>query len=96
MSALYLIGYGFFRFLVEFVRQPDEQFKDPGEIIGTVFYIFSMGQVLCFFNDAHWINLVFLCQKQTQTNILTLSQNFNTMSTHFDSVFKTDSVGIRN
>ena len=48
ISALYLVGYGFFRFLVEFVRQPDEQFKGPGEDLGTVFYQFSMGQVLCF------------------------------------------------
>lgn len=40
MLALFLILYGFFRFLVEFVREPDPQ-------VGLVFLIFSMGQILC-------------------------------------------------
>ena len=38
--ALYLIGYGTVRFLIEFTRQPDPQL---GFILGP----FSMGQVLC-------------------------------------------------
>lgn len=39
-AGLYLIGYGCIRFLIEFVRQPDDH-------LGTVVGIFSMGQVLC-------------------------------------------------
>ncbi len=41
MFSLYLIGYGSIRFFIEFVRQPDEH-------LNTIFYIFSMGQILCF------------------------------------------------
>ncbi len=37
--ALFLILYGFFRFMVEFVREPDAQ-------LGTVFFFMTMGQVL--------------------------------------------------
>ena len=40
MLALFLTFYGFFRFLVEFVREPDPQ-------IGFVFLGLSMGQILC-------------------------------------------------
>lgn len=40
MIALYLIGYGLIRFIIEYFRQPDAQ-------LGFVFLSFSMGQVLC-------------------------------------------------
>jgi len=40
LFVLYLIGYGFFRFVLEFFRQPDAQ-------LGTLFMGFSMGQLLC-------------------------------------------------
>jgi phosphatidylglycerol:prolipoprotein diacylglycerol transferase len=40
MVCLFLGGYGFFRFLVEFFRQPDPQ-------IGLLLGLISMGQVLC-------------------------------------------------
>jgi len=40
MLALFLTLYGFFRFMVEFAREPDPQ-------IGLVLRIFSMGQILC-------------------------------------------------
>jgi len=40
--SFYLLGYGFFRFVVEFFRQPDVQ-------LGLVLGPFTMGQVLCFF-----------------------------------------------
>jgi phosphatidylglycerol:prolipoprotein diacylglycerol transferase len=42
LSGLYLFGYGFFRFFIEFFREPDAH-------LGFVFMDFSMGQVLCFF-----------------------------------------------
>lgn len=41
LSGLYLVGYGFVRFFIEFFREPDAQ-------LGFVFLNFSMGQVLCF------------------------------------------------
>ncbi|PID27249.1 MAG: prolipoprotein diacylglyceryl transferase [Candidatus Cloacimonadota bacterium] len=40
--GLYLIGYGVFRFIIEYFREPDSH-------LGFVFLSFSMGQVLCFF-----------------------------------------------
>ena len=41
LSGIYLIGYGFVRFFIEFFREPDTQ-------LGFVFLNFSMGQILCF------------------------------------------------
>ena len=40
MLAAYLIGYGFFRFFIEYTRQPDAH-------LGFVLFSLSMGQVLC-------------------------------------------------
>jgi phosphatidylglycerol---prolipoprotein diacylglyceryl transferase len=40
MLSFYLIGYGLFRFFIEYYRQPDPQ-------LGFVFLSFSMGQILC-------------------------------------------------
>ena len=47
MLALYLIGYGSVRFIVEYFREPDEQFRQADQQLGYVFLNFSMGQVLC-------------------------------------------------
>ena len=41
MLGLYLVGYGMFRFLIEFFRQPDPQ-------LGIVILGLTMGQLLCF------------------------------------------------
>jgi len=38
--ALYLMGYGFIRFIIEFVRQPDPHLNYP-------WFSFTMGQLLC-------------------------------------------------
>jgi phosphatidylglycerol:prolipoprotein diacylglycerol transferase len=40
MLAIYLIGYGMVRFVIEYFREPDAQ-------LGLVFLSFSMGQLLC-------------------------------------------------
>ncbi len=40
MMPFYIFGYGFFRFFLEFYREPDEH-------LGFVFLSFSMGQLLC-------------------------------------------------
>ena len=42
MFALYLLGYGFIRFFIEFVRKPDDH-------LNYVWSVFTMGQILCFF-----------------------------------------------
>jgi len=41
MIPIYLFGYGFVRFFIEFFREPDAH-------LGFVFLWFTMGQVLCF------------------------------------------------
>lgn len=41
LSATFMIGYGIFRFIVEFFREPDAQ-------LGYYFGYFTMGQILCF------------------------------------------------
>jgi len=41
LFSLYLIGYGFIRFFLEFFREPDRQ-------LGFIWGPFTMGQVLCF------------------------------------------------
>ncbi len=40
VSGLFLIFYSIFRFLIEYLREPDSH-------LGLVFYFFSMGQLLC-------------------------------------------------
>ncbi len=40
LTSCFLIFYGFFRFLIEYFREPDIQ-------IGYIFYHFTMGQILC-------------------------------------------------
>ena len=39
-SGLYVFGYGFFRFFIEFLREPDPQ-------LGFIIFDLSMGQLLC-------------------------------------------------
>jgi phosphatidylglycerol---prolipoprotein diacylglyceryl transferase len=50
VMGLFLIGYGFARFLVEFVRQPDAQFISDGNPLGLALQIggwgLTMGQIL--------------------------------------------------
>ncbi len=41
LSGLYLFGYGFVRFFIEFFREPDAH-------LGFIFMQLSMGQLLCF------------------------------------------------
>ncbi|MCP3871686.1 MAG: prolipoprotein diacylglyceryl transferase [Desulfobacteraceae bacterium] len=40
MFSLYLIGYGMIRFMIEFVREPDDH-------LNYILYSFTMGQILC-------------------------------------------------
>ena len=50
LCGVFLAGYGFARFLVEFVRQPDAQFISDGNPLGLAWHVggygFTMGQLL--------------------------------------------------
>ncbi len=50
LSGVFFVGYGFSRFLVEFVRQPDAQFVTEGNPLGLAYHIngvgLTMGQTL--------------------------------------------------
>jgi phosphatidylglycerol:prolipoprotein diacylglycerol transferase len=60
MLALYVIGYGTVRFVIEFFREPDAH-------LGFVLATFSMGQILCTMMIAGGIGLyVYLGQKMKQ------------------------------
>ena len=47
LLAIYIFCYGFFRFGIEYFRQPDSQFKDAHDNLGLVFLSLTMGQILC-------------------------------------------------
>lgn len=69
--SLYLIGYGFFRFIVEYLREPDENLGyilslGPGAENFHLFQSllnFSMGQLLCLLMILAGIGLFFLTKK---------------------------------
>jgi phosphatidylglycerol:prolipoprotein diacylglycerol transferase len=48
--GVFLTGYGLARFVVEFVRQPDQQFTGPGNPLGYAWQMgewgLTMGQIL--------------------------------------------------
>ncbi|ETX30089.1 prolipoprotein diacylglyceryl transferase [Roseivivax isoporae] len=50
VTGVFAAGYGLARFLVEFVRQPDMQFQEPGNPLGLAWHVngwgLTMGQIL--------------------------------------------------
>ncbi|MDR0787878.1 MAG: prolipoprotein diacylglyceryl transferase [Gemmatimonadota bacterium] len=46
LSGVFLTGYGIFRAFVELFRQPDAQFRDANDALGTVLGPLTMGQTL--------------------------------------------------
>lgn len=58
--SLYLIGYGFIRFFIEFVRQPDSQ-------LGFIFGPFTMGQILCAFMILGGILIMIIMRIKTKS-----------------------------
>lgn len=58
--SLYLIGYGFMRFFIEFVRQPDAQ-------LGFIFGPFTMGQILCAFMILGGILIMIIMRIKTKS-----------------------------
>ena len=63
-GAIFLWGYGGARFVVEFFRQPDEQFKTAANPNGTVLLGLSMGQWLCVIMMAFGFLVFALREKQ--------------------------------
>jgi phosphatidylglycerol:prolipoprotein diacylglycerol transferase len=45
-GGIFLLGYASARFLLEYLRQPDTQFTDPDDPVGTVLAGLTMGQTL--------------------------------------------------
>ena len=45
-GGIFMLGYGLFRSFVELFRQPDAQFRGPGDPLGTVLGPLTMGQTL--------------------------------------------------
>jgi phosphatidylglycerol:prolipoprotein diacylglycerol transferase len=46
-GGLFALGYGSVRFGIEFLRQPDAQFRSADDQLGTVIFGMTMGQTLC-------------------------------------------------
>jgi phosphatidylglycerol:prolipoprotein diacylglycerol transferase len=45
-GGIFMLGYGLMRSLMELFRQPDAQFRDAGDPVGTVLGPLTMGQTL--------------------------------------------------
>jgi len=60
MLAIYLIGYGLVRFIIEYFREPDAH-------LGFVLFSFSMGQILCALMIAAGIGLYVYLLRQHRT-----------------------------
>ncbi len=64
LSALFLIFYGFARIILEQFREPDEQ-------IGLLFYQFTMGQILCMpMIITGFMLIVFILKKNKNINVI--------------------------
>ena len=59
ISSLLLLGYGVFRFMVEFIREPVQQ-------LGFYFGSMTMGQILCFLMILAGVGLFFYVNKNKQ------------------------------
>ena len=57
LMASFLVGYGVFRFFLEFFRQPDPQ-------VGFILGVFTMGQVLCSIMIVAGIGLFYYIRKR--------------------------------
>ncbi|MDA3852003.1 MAG: prolipoprotein diacylglyceryl transferase [Spirochaetaceae bacterium] len=74
--SFYLIGYGFFRFIIEYFREPDENLGHIfswGKAAEDIYlfrsvFNFSMGQLLCFLMIAAGILIFFLTKKWQNIN----------------------------
>lgn len=62
VSSVFLVLYGCFRFIVEFVREPDEQ-------LGYLTFGLSMGQLLCIPMIAGGVLVYYISQKCCRKNV---------------------------
>lgn len=71
LTGVYIMGYGLIRFIIEFFRQPDAIFKNPGDELGTVLWTFTMGQVLSIFMILIGLSLIIsrLSSSNTKNNL---------------------------
>ncbi len=60
ISAVFIAGYGLFRFIVEFYREPDTQ-------LGYYFGFLTMGQILCFIMILVGVGVGFYAKKRNVT-----------------------------
>tara|TARA_Y100001960_G_scaffold307466_1_gene363789 strand:- start:149 stop:997 length:849 start_codon:yes stop_codon:yes gene_type:complete len=68
VSALFLMGYGIFRFFIEFTRQPD----DIKHLNEGIFQYITMGQILCLpmiFGGAYLMYKVLMLKKEIEDSI---------------------------
>jgi phosphatidylglycerol:prolipoprotein diacylglycerol transferase len=71
LIGLYFAGYGFFRFFIEYFREPDEHIGYPIQLISnnlpTAYYhpplSFSTGQIFCFFMILFGVIWIIVCSK---------------------------------
>jgi phosphatidylglycerol:prolipoprotein diacylglycerol transferase len=61
ITGLYIFGYGFFRFFIEFFREPDEH-------LGFVLFNLSMGQLLCIAMMLSAFVIWYLSRKVAETD----------------------------
>jgi phosphatidylglycerol:prolipoprotein diacylglycerol transferase len=68
IAGTFFVGYGIGRFVVEFFRQPDQQFQSPGNPLGLAFHIdgfgLTMGQLLNMPMIAGGLILILWAQKR--------------------------------
>ena len=85
LVGLYFLGYGFFRFIIEYFREPDSDIGYRFEIVKTTLptayahplLSFSTGQVLCFFMIVFGVVwLIAASRMQNREPILIYPDNF--------------------
>jgi len=76
ISSMYLIGYGTFRFFIEYVREPDQGLDFPIQIgdmspnyLLTSFLNFTTGQILCFGMILAGVILLIYSKKRNLTGL---------------------------
>lgn len=67
-AALFLMGYAAVRFVVEFFRQPDAQFRGPGDPVGLVLGPFTMGQVISIAMLATGLMILFAAHRRRRAS----------------------------
>jgi phosphatidylglycerol:prolipoprotein diacylglycerol transferase len=67
LIGLYFLGYGFFRFIIEFFREPDSH-------MGFPILNFTTGQILCFLMILFGIIWIIYCSKLPKKETVTVNE----------------------